>query len=206
MNQFSSVQSLSLVRLLATPWTTAHQVSLSISNSRSLHKPTSIEPVMPSNHLFLRRPLLLLPSIFPSIRVSSSESALRLRWPKDWSFSISPSNYTPTRNKMSYGLLCWLSGKDSDCQSSRCGFDSWSGKDPTCHKATKSACPNLGACLWSLATATTEAQEPEGPGSTTREAPTMRSLPTGLETSHHLPQLETSLSSDADAAQPPIKK
>ena len=92
--QFSSVQSLSSVRLFGTPWTTAHQASLSITNSCSPPKPMSIVSVMSSNHLILRCPLLLLPSIFPSIRVFSSESALRIRWPKYWSFSfsISPSN------------------------------------------------------------------------------------------------------------------
>ena len=92
---FSSAQSLSRVRLFATPWAAAHQVSLSITSSRSLL--ISIESVMPSNHLILCRPLLLLPSIFPSIRVFSNESALRIRWPKDWSFSfsISPSNEHP---------------------------------------------------------------------------------------------------------------
>ena len=78
----------------ATPWTAAGQASLSITNSRNLLKLISIESVMPSNHLILCRPLLLLPSIFPSIRVFSSESVLRIRWPKYWSFSfsISPSN------------------------------------------------------------------------------------------------------------------
>ena len=93
MDQFSSVQSLSRVRLFATPWTAAHQASLSITNSRSLLKLMSIELVMPSNHLILCRPLLL-PSVFPSIKVFSSESALRIRWPKYWSFSfnISPSS------------------------------------------------------------------------------------------------------------------
>ena len=97
MDQFSSVQSLSRVRLFATPWTTARQASLSITNSRSPPKPMSIELVMPSDHLFLCHPLLLLPSIFPSIRVFSNESALHIRWPKDWSFSfsISPSNEYP---------------------------------------------------------------------------------------------------------------
>ena len=92
--QFSSVQSLSRVWYFATPWTTAHQASLSITNSRNLPKLMSIELVMPSNHLILCLPLLLLPSIFPSIRVFSSESALHIRWPKYWSFSfnISPSN------------------------------------------------------------------------------------------------------------------
>ena len=90
--QFSSVQSLRRVRLLATPWTAARQASLSITNSRI--KLMSIESVMPSNHLILCHPLLLLPSIFPSIRVFSNESSLRIRWPKYWSFSfsISPSN------------------------------------------------------------------------------------------------------------------
>ena len=89
-----SVQSLSRVRLFATPWTAARQASLSITNSRSLPKSMSTESVMPSNHLILCRPLLLLPSILPSIRVFSSESALHIRWPKGWSFSfnISPSN------------------------------------------------------------------------------------------------------------------
>ena len=92
--QFSSVQSLSRVRLLVTPWTAALQASLSITNSRSPPKPMSIELVMPSNHLILCHPFLLLPSIFPSIRVFSNESALQMRWPKYWSFSfsISPSN------------------------------------------------------------------------------------------------------------------
>ena len=89
-----SVQSLSCVRLFTTPWTTAHQVSLSITNSRSSLKLISIESVMPSNHLIPRHPLFLLPSIFPSIRVFSNESVLCIRWPKYWSFSfsVSPSN------------------------------------------------------------------------------------------------------------------
>ena len=78
----SSVQSLSCVRLFATPWTTAGQASLSITNSQSPPKPMSIESVMPSSHLILCRPLLLLPSIFPSIKVFSNESALHIRWPK----------------------------------------------------------------------------------------------------------------------------
>ena len=95
--QFSSVQSLSCVWLFATPWTAARQASLSITNSRSPPKPMSIELVMPSNHLILCRPLLLLPSIFPSIRVFLNESALRIKWPKYWSFSfnISPSSEHP---------------------------------------------------------------------------------------------------------------
>ena len=95
--QFSSVQSLSHVRLFATPWIAARQASLSITNSRSSPKPMSIESVVPSNHLILCHPLLLLPLIFPSIRVFSNESALRIRWPKYWSFSfsVSPSNEQP---------------------------------------------------------------------------------------------------------------
>ena len=97
LSLFSSVQLLSRVQLFVTPWTTARQASLSITNFRSLPKPVSIESVMPSNHLILCCPLLLLPSIFPSIRVFSNESALRIRWPKYWSFSfnISPSNEHP---------------------------------------------------------------------------------------------------------------
>ena len=82
MHQFSSVQSLSRVRLFATPWTAAHQASLSITNSRSSPRLRSIESVMPSSHLILCRPFLLLPPIPPSIRVLSSESTLRMRWPK----------------------------------------------------------------------------------------------------------------------------
>ena len=90
----SSVQSPNCVWLFATPWTVACEASLAIINSQSLPKPMSIESVMPSNHLILCCPLLLLPSIFPSIRVFSNESAFHIRWPKYWSFSfnISPSN------------------------------------------------------------------------------------------------------------------
>ena len=95
--QFSSVQSLSCIWLIATPWTVACQASLSITNSQSLPKPISIELVMPSNHLILCHPLLCLPSIFSSIRAFSNESTLHMRWPKYWSFSfnISPSNEHP---------------------------------------------------------------------------------------------------------------
>ena len=91
---FSSVQLLSHIRLFVTPWTAARQASLSITNSRSLLKLKSIESVIPSNHLILCHPLFLLPSIFPSIRVFSNESVLRVTWPKYWSFSfsISPAN------------------------------------------------------------------------------------------------------------------
>ena len=94
LNSVSSVQSLSFVGLFATPWTAAYQASLSITNSRSLLKLMSIESVMPSNHLILCRPLLLLLSIFPSIGVFSNESVLQISWPDYWSFSfsISPSN------------------------------------------------------------------------------------------------------------------
>ena len=91
---FSSIQLLSYVRLFAIPQTAARQASLSITNSRNLPEPMSIESMMPSNHLILCHPLFLPPSIFPSIRVFSDESALHIRWPKYWSFSfnISPSN------------------------------------------------------------------------------------------------------------------
>ena len=96
MYQFSAVQALSHVQLFATPWTAAHQVSLSITNSRSLLKLLPIESVMPSNHLILCCSLLL-PSIFSSIRVFSNESALRIRWPeyRSFSFDISPSKEHP---------------------------------------------------------------------------------------------------------------
>ena len=93
----STLQSLSRVRLFVTRWITAHQASLSITNSRSLLKLMSIESVMPSSHLILCHPLLLLPPIPPSIRVFPKELTLRMRWPKYWSFSfsISPSNEHP---------------------------------------------------------------------------------------------------------------
>ena len=97
IHQFSSVQSLRRVRLFATPWIAAHQASLSITNSRSSLRLTSIESGMPSSHLILCHPLLLLLPIRPSIRVFSNESTLLMRWPKYWSFSfsISPSNEHP---------------------------------------------------------------------------------------------------------------
>ena len=97
MIKFTSVQSLSCVRLFVNTWTAAHQASLSITSFWSPPKPISIESVMPSNHLIFYHPLLLLPSIFPSIRVFSNESALCIRWPKYWSFSfnIRPSNEHP---------------------------------------------------------------------------------------------------------------
>ena len=95
--QFSSVQSLSRVQPFVTPWTAACQVFLSFTNSHSSPKSMSIESMMPSNHLILCHPLLLLPSIFPSIKVFSNESALCIRWPKYWSFSfnVSSSNEYP---------------------------------------------------------------------------------------------------------------
>ena len=97
INQFSSVQSLSCVWLFVTPWIAARQASLSITNSQSLLKLMSIESVIPSSHLILCHPLLLLPPIPPSIKVFSNESTLHIRWPKYWSFSfnISPSNVHP---------------------------------------------------------------------------------------------------------------
>jgi len=107
--QFSSLQSVSCVRLFVIPWTAVRQASLSITNSWSPPEPKSIESVMPLNDLILCHPLVLLPSIFPSIRVFSNESALHIRWPKYWSFSfnISPSNEHP-------GLISfrmnWLDG------------------------------------------------------------------------------------------------
>ena len=116
-SQFSSVQSLSRLRLLVTPWTAARQASLSITNSRSPPKPMSIKSVMPSNHLILCCPLLLLPSKFPSIRVFSNQSVLCIRWSKYWSFSfnINPSSEHP-------GLISfrmdWLDLLISDSQES----------------------------------------------------------------------------------------
>ena len=113
---FSSVQSLSRVRLFAIPWTAAHQALLSITNSRSLLKLMSIESVMPSNHLILCRPLFLPPSIFPSISVFSNESVLRIRWPKYWSFSfnISPSNEYSRQISLSYLKWKWSRSEVSD--------------------------------------------------------------------------------------------
>ena len=102
-----SVQSLSWVRLFATPWTVARQASLSITNSRSPPKPMSIESMMPSYHLILCCPLLLLPSIFPSIRVFSHESALRIRWPKYWRFSFNISLYNEHPGLISF-RMDWL--------------------------------------------------------------------------------------------------
>ena len=101
-----SVQLLSRVRLFVTPWTAARQASLSITNSRSSAKLMSIELVMPSNHLILCCPLLLPPSISPNIRVFSNESALRIRWPKYWSFSF---NISPSNEHSPLGWTGWIS-------------------------------------------------------------------------------------------------
>ena len=102
-------QSLSHVRLSVTPWITARQASLSITNSQSPPKPTSIESVMPSNHLILCHPLLLLPSSFPSIRVFSNESALRIRWPKYWSFALASVLPVNTQDWSALGWTVWIS-------------------------------------------------------------------------------------------------
>ena len=104
---FSSFQLLSHVRLFATPWTAACQASPSIPNSRSLLKLMFIESVMPFNHLILCHPLLLLPSIFPSIRAFSNESVLRIRWPKYWSFSFSISPSTEYSGLISFRVNLW---------------------------------------------------------------------------------------------------
>ena len=106
---FSSVQSLSLVRLFVTPRIAACQASPSITKSWSLLNLMSIESVMPSNHLILYHPLLLLLSIFPSIRVLSSESVLRIRWPKYWSFSFSISPSNKYAGLISFRMNCWIS-------------------------------------------------------------------------------------------------
>ena len=106
-SQLSSAQPLSRVRLFATPWTAARQASLSITNSRSLLKLTSIESVMPSSHLILCHPLLLMPPIPPSIRVFSNESSLCMRWPKYWSFSFSISPFNEYSGPISF-RMDWL--------------------------------------------------------------------------------------------------
>ena len=105
--QFSSVESLGRVQLFGTPWTTACQASLSITNSQSPLKLMSIESVMPSNHLVFCHPLPLLPSIFPSIRVISDESSLHIRWPKYWSFSFSVSLSNEYSGLISFRMY-WL--------------------------------------------------------------------------------------------------
>ena len=107
MNQFSSVQLLSCVPLFATPWTAARQASLSITNSQSLFKLMSIESVMSSNYLILCHPLLLLPSIFPSIRIFCNEMVLCIRWPKYWHFIFSNSPFNEHSGLISFRIN-WL--------------------------------------------------------------------------------------------------
>ena len=107
LDRVSSVQSLSCVWLFVTPWTAAHQASLSITNSRSLPKLMSIESVLPSNHLIFCRLLLLLPSIFPSIRVFFNESVLHTRWPKYLSFSFSTSTSNEYLGLISFRIYCF---------------------------------------------------------------------------------------------------
>ena len=116
--EFSSVQSLSGVRLFATPWIAARHASLSITNSRSSPRLRSSKSVMPSSHLILGHPLLLLPPIPPSIRVFSNESTLRMKWPKYWSFSfsISPSKEHPGRSPLEW--TGWISCSPRDSQES----------------------------------------------------------------------------------------
>ena len=127
--QFSSVQSLSRLQLFVTPGTVARQASLSIPNSWSSLKLTSIESVMPSSHLILCRPVLP-PSLFPNIRVFSNESVLRIRWPKYWSFSfnISPSNeYSGPIYTGDSDFLISLMARTPHSQCRGWGFDPWSG-------------------------------------------------------------------------------
>ena len=124
MDKLAVFQSPSRVWLFVTPSTAAHQASLSFTLSWSLLKFVSFELVMPSNHLVLCCPHLLLPSIFPSIRVFSNETALHIRWPKSWSFSISPSNEYS-------GLISWWLRQWRIClQCMRPGFDPWVGNIP----------------------------------------------------------------------------
>ena len=109
LHMLSSLQSLSCVRLFAAPWTATHQASLSITNSLSLLKFMSIESVMPSNHIILSHPLLLLPSIFPIIRVFSNELALCIRWPKYCGFSLNISPSSEYSGLISLGWTGWIS-------------------------------------------------------------------------------------------------
>ena len=115
----TSVQLLSRVQLFVTPWTAAHQASLSITNSQSLLKLTSVESVVPSNHLILCRPLLLWPSICPRIRVFSNESVLPFRWPKYWSISLSSSPANEYSWLISFRIWSLCSPKDSQKYSPR---------------------------------------------------------------------------------------
>ena len=140
---FSSVRSLSHVRLFVTPWTAACQASLSITNSRSLLRLMFIESVMPSNHLILCHPLLLPPSIFPSIRVFSNESVLRIRWRKYWSFSfnISSSNEYSGLISFSYAHYLYVIMAPPSALTSVLNWVLWSlvfekGKTMACLKGT----------------------------------------------------------------------
>ena len=108
-HQFSSVQSLSRFQLFVTPWIAAHQACLSITNPWSSLRLASIESVMPSSHLILCRPLLLLPPVPPRIRVFSNESVLRIRWPKHWSFSCSVSPSNEYSGRISFRMDYWIS-------------------------------------------------------------------------------------------------
>ena len=139
---FSSVQSLSHVRLFGTPWTAAHQASLPITNSQSLLKLMSIESVMPSNHLILCCPLLLLPSIFPRIRVFSNESALHIRWPKDWSFSLSISPSSEYSGLTSF-RMDWLDHQvhPGCCTFCELGTNAWQHVSISYHHTEHLHCP-----------------------------------------------------------------
>ena len=112
-DQFSSVQSLCHVRLFVMPWTAAHQASLSITNSQSLLKLMSIVSVMSFSHLVPCCPLLLLPSVFPSIRVFSNESVLHIRWPKYWSFSFSIRSVDTEKSFTKFSIHSWLKANKS---------------------------------------------------------------------------------------------
>ena len=113
---FSLVQSLSCIQLFVTPWTAAHQASLSITNSWNLLKLMSINSVMPFNRLILCYPLLLLLSIFPSIRVFSNESVLHIKWPKYWSFSFSISPSNEYSGLISFRMTGWISLRSKGLQ------------------------------------------------------------------------------------------
>jgi len=129
---FSSVQSLSSVQLFETPWTAACQASLAINNSQSLPKLISIESVIPCNHLILCNPLLLLPSIFPSIRVFSNESVLCIKGPKYWgfTFSISPSSEYPGLISLRVDWFDLFEGQGTQIQSRRPRLNQWSQRSP----------------------------------------------------------------------------
>ena len=130
-SQFSSVQSLSRVRLFATPWIAAHQASLSITNCRSSPKVMCIESVMPSSHLNLCRPLLLLSPIPPSIRVFPNESTLRMRWPEYWSFSFSSS---PSKENQDWSPLEWTGWISLQSRGLSRGGSYMNCLHPSCHR------------------------------------------------------------------------